>query len=312
LTDSAAKRVLFIIGPTASGKSRLALCIARLIPSEIVSADSRQVYKAMDIGTAKPSREDMTAVRHHMVDILTPDVSFSAGEYSRLARRAVDGILERRRLPIVVGGSGLYIRALADGMFEGFYTDEAVRAGLKNRVRIEGLASLYRQLEDVDPAAARKIHPNDQKRILRALEVFILSGEPISKIQRLHTEPSDFESRFYGLDWPRPQLTRRIHDRVDAMVRSGLVTEAETLKGMGYGMEHNALDSVGYKEAFQYLEGNLTLEDMVRLIQRNTRRFAKRQMTWFRGDARVRFLPVSEPVNWDGLAERVLSDFLKS
>jgi tRNA dimethylallyltransferase len=303
------KRVLFVVGPTASGKSQLALEIARLACGELVSADSRQIYRFMNIGTAKSGPDDREAIPHHLIDIITPDSVFSAGEYGRRARLAVEEIFSRNRLPVVAGGSGLYVRALADGLFDGHYRDESVRNGLRQRLNAEGMEALHRRLAEADPDAARKIHPNDGKRILRALEVITLSGKPITSIQKEETRPPGFQPRLYGLDWPRDILYRRIDDRVDEMIRSGLVAEVETLVKKGYGPGHPGLDSVGYKEVLAYLNGDVSCNDMIHLIKTNTRRFAKRQMTWFRRDGRIRWIPVSEPAEWRGLADLVLSDF---
>jgi tRNA dimethylallyltransferase len=310
LNDRPPEHVLFIIGPTASGKSRLAIEIVRLLDGEIVSADSRQIYQFMDIGTAKPSLEDRRRVPHHLIGIRTPDTVFSAGEFGSLARTTIDDVLMRKKIPIVVGGSGLYVQALTDGVFQGNYRDKAVRQKLNFQAERDGLDALYLRLGEIDPDAARKIHPNDQKRIVRALEVYELTHQSITYMQKTKTKPADFTPRLYGLDWPRAQLYRRIELRVDAMIRDGLVREVENLERMEYTTELNALDSVGYKEAFQYLQGALSFEDMVLLIKQNTRRFAKRQMTWFRRDQRIRWIPVSEPVDWDRLASDVVRDFL--
>ena len=303
------QRVLFLVGPTASGKSRLSLDIAEWIDIEIVSADSRQVYRTMDIGTAKPFREELERIPHHLIDTCMPDEAFSAGAYGRLAREAIASILARGKTPVVVGGSGLYLRAVADGVFEGPFRDDAVRERLNAEAEREGTESLYERLSKIDPDAAARIHPNDRKRLVRALEVFELSRQPITYIQKTRTAPGDFEARFYGLDWPRVQLCRRIEERVDRMVQSGLVREVQILKEKGFGPELNALDSVGYKEVFQFLEGGMSFGEMVLLIKQRTRRFAKRQMTWFRQDERIQWIPLEEPVNWKDLAERVVRDF---
>ena len=272
---------------------------------EIVSADSRQVYRHMDIGTAKPSPEEREKIPHHCIDIRDPDEFFSAGEYGKLARRIVSEILTRGRLPIVVGGSGLYIRALVDGVFSGDFRDPVLRMKLNRQADEMSLECLYDRLRQIDPVAAQKIHPNDRKRIVRALEVCELSGRPVSKIQEEKTEPADFVPEFWGLRWPREVLYRRIEERVDRMMDAGLVKEVERLLGNGYGPELNSLDSVGYKEVFGYLDGNTTLAETVALIKQNTRRFAKKQMTWFRRDRRIQWIDVEEPVDCDGVVGRI-------
>jgi len=263
----------------------------------------------MDIGTAKPEKSQRERIPHHCIDIRNPDAIFSAGEYGILARSIVEEIFQRGHIPIVVGGSGLYIRALVDGIFSGNYRDPELRKTLNQQADEKGLGTLYAQLKKCDPEAAVKIHPNDRKRILRALEVCELSGIPISRIQSEETRPADFEPHFWGLRWPREVLYRRIEDRVDAMIRSGLVQEVENLKKMGFGPEHNGLDSVGYREIFHHLAGEISLAEAVGRIKMNTRRFAKKQLIWFRRDKRIRWVDVQEPVDWHGLVQKIVEPF---
>ncbi len=301
------KQVLFIVGPTASGKTRLSLQVTKKCKAEIVSADSRQVYRYMDIGTDKPAASERETVPHHCIDIRDPDDYFSAGEYGKLARKIIAEIFSRYRLPVVVGGSGLYIRALVDGVFAGNYRDASIRAKLKSQADKEGLEALYRRLSEIDPDAVEKIHPNDKRRIIRALEVYEISDQPISQIQATKTEPADFQSVFWGLRWPREVIYRRIEERVDRMVDSGLVQEVKKLWDMGYGLQNNSLHSVGYKEIVDHLDGRTTLQEAVHLIKQNTRRFAKKQLTWFRQDDRIQWIDVQEPIDWNALTETVLA-----
>ena len=300
------KQVLFIVGPTASGKTQLSIQVTKKCIAEIVSADSRQVYRYMDIGTDKPTASERKTVPHHCIDIRDPDDYFSAGEYGKLTRGIISEIFLRSRLPIVVGGSGLYIRALVDGVFAGNYRDASIREKLKRRADEEGLAALYRRLSDIDPDAVKKIHPNDKRRIMRALEVYEISGQPISRIQATKTEAADFLPVFWGLRWPREVIYKRIEERVDRMVDSGLVQEVKRLRGMGYGLQNNSLHSVGYKEIVDHVEGRTTLQEAVQLIKQNTRRFAKKQLTWFRQDDRIQWIDVQEPIDWNVLAQTVL------
>ena len=302
--------VLFIVGPTASGKTNLSLRIAQEVGGEIVSADSRQVYTYMDIGTAKPSLQERQAVVHHFVDCKEPDEYFSAGEYGRLARETIQEILERGRLPVVVGGSGLYIRAVADGIFTGDYRDADLRERLKRTAEEEGVSVLYDRLRCVDPVYAERIHPNDKRRIVRALEVEALSGRRFSSIHEKETRPASFVTVFWGLRWPREVLYARIDRRVDEMMDKGLVDEVARLRKIGYGLQHNSLDSVGYKEILTYLDGNISLSQAVEAIKRNTRRFAKKQMTWFRSDARIRWIDLDEPVDWNRIATMVIASLM--
>jgi tRNA dimethylallyltransferase len=300
--------VPILVGPTSSGKTALSLLLSRRMRCEIISADSRQIYRRMDIGTAKPSPSERERVRHHCIDILDPDEDFSAGQYGPLARRLVHDIDSRGLVPLVVGGSGLYIRALVDGIFEGGFRDEATRKQLKEEAEAEGPEVLHHRLEFLDPEAAARIHPNDGKRIIRALEVRSLSGVPLSKLQREGTIRADFPTRLFGLDWPRDLLYGRIEGRVDDMLRGGLIQEVQDLVSSGYSLGNNALDAVGYKEILMHLDGTLELEAAADLIKKNTRRFAKRQMTWFRGDPRIRWFHVRSAEELSDVAERIADD----
>jgi tRNA dimethylallyltransferase len=278
---------------------------------EIVSADSRQVYRCLEIGTAKPLESEMQGVTHHCIDIRNPDEIFSAGEYGKMARQIISEIYSRNHLPIICGGSGLYIRALVDGMFSDASRDPEIRKKVKEEAEEKGLAELYNRLVKIDPEAAEKIHPNDRKRILRAIEVYEITGQPISVVQKENTRSSGFTAHFWGLKWPRPILYQRINERVDAMLEKGLVEEVQGLKAKGWGPELNALDSVGYKELFAHFRGEIEYEEAVELIKRNTRRFAKKQMIWFRRDSRIQWVDMEEPVDWQGIAQRILADLEK-
>jgi len=298
--------VLVILGPTASGKTNLSIQLASACSGEIVSADSRQLYRFLDIGTAKPTSKERKSIPHHCIDIKNPDEPFNAGMFSQLAREIIDDILRCEKTPIVVGGSGLYIKALIDGVIQGDYRDEGIREKLKERESEEGLDSLFHYLKKVDPEAAGKIHSNDSKRINRALEVYEITGSPISQLQKFKTIPANFPSFQCGLQWPRERLYQRIEQRVDKMMESGLVDEVEKLREMGYNSNLNSLNTLGYKEIFLYLDGQLSKEEAVELIKRNTRRFAKRQMTWFRRDSRIQWIPVNEPVDWEVIVQQIL------
>jgi tRNA dimethylallyltransferase len=201
----------------------------------------------------------------------------------------------------------LYVRALIDGLFEGTYKDESLRNILKQLSEKEGTAALHAELSQVDPDSAERIHPNDAKRIIRALEVFQLTGKPMSAVQKTETLTPDFPCSFWGLDWPRKILYERIESRVDKMIQDGLVEEVQHLEEMGYHPDLNSLDTLGYREVFQYLSGVISLEEMVALIKQNTRRFAKRQLTWFRADARIRWIPLDGVVEWGKIASEILN-----
>jgi len=305
--ESNRKNVVVLAGPTASGKTELSLALADKIPIEIVSADSRQVYRYMDIGTAKPEEKDLREVPHHCIDILDPDEYFSAGEYQGVARAVVQDIIKRGKTPVVAGGSGLYITALIDGVFNGDYKDTILRRKLKQRAETEGLDALYAELKKNDPVYAEKIHCNDLKRIIRALEVFSVSGKPISDLHDNCTEKSPFFPLMVLLEWERPVLYDRINRRVDAMIEHGLIEEVHKLLSMGYNKYLNSMDSVGYKEVVSYLEGEITVDEMTELIKRNTRRYAKKQITWFRRDKRFVHLDIKHCDSFHDIAQHILS-----
>ncbi|MFZ5515385.1 MAG: tRNA (adenosine(37)-N6)-dimethylallyltransferase MiaA [Candidatus Zhuqueibacterota bacterium] len=306
------KKVIFIVGPTAVGKTGFSLQLAAQFESvEIISADSRQVYKLMDIGTAKPLLSERAQIVHHFIDCKLPDEYFSAGQFGNEARRVIDALFAGRKTPMVVGGSGLYIRALVDGLFERQVSSDVVKRQLKNEIREKGLPALYERLQAIDAASARQIHPNDGHRIVRALEVYELTGTPISEFYKNSTEPISFQPVFIGLNRRREELYRIIEERVDAMIRMGLVEEVAQLQQAGFGSNLNSMQTVGYREVFDYLEGRCDSDDMVRLIKQRTRNYAKRQLTWFRNDPRIKWFDIDTSEEPRRLMLRVC-DYLKS
>lgn len=304
------RAVLVLVGPTASGKTPVSLLLARQLNAEIISADSRQVYRHMDIGTAKPSPEELGLIPHHFVDELLPDQEFNAGEFGKRGRAVIDDIFSRKKVPLVVGGSGLYVQSLVDGFFEGPPADRTLRKTLVERLNAEGAGALLIDLKQVDPVAASGMLPSNERRIIRALEVYRLTGIPISKLQESRIEIR-FTSCFVGLQWERKALYERINERVDRMVGQGLLDEVRRLKHLGYSSRLNSLQTVGYKEAFENIEGKITHERMVELIKQNTRRFAKRQLTWFRRDDRIRWFEVKGEKDFPEVADRICGFFLK-
>ena len=294
ISDSNVHKVLFIIGPTAVGKTELSLNLAEQLNGNIVSADSRQVYKYLDIGTAKPTQQERARVPHHFIDIHFPDFYYSAGEYGREARQHIDSLLKNGVAPVVVGGSGFYIQALVDGLYAPAISDSAVKEKWRRRIQEEGMEPILTILKQVDPLSAERLHPNDAQRIIRALEVWELTGKPISACREGDEQPADFAPIFIALNRDRAKLYRRIEARVDQMLRDGLVDEVEHLKNMGYGPELNALRTVGYQEVFDHFSGVLSFADMVETIKRNTRRYAKRQLTWFRRDPRINWIDIDD------------------
>ncbi len=298
--------ILVIVGPTASGKTSLALDIARRIPSEIISADSRQVYKFLAIGTAKPTPEELKQVKHHFIDEILPDRHFSAGEFGIEGRIRIQEITDKGKLPIVAGGTGLYIRSLVDGLFSGPGREEDIREEIEARVESEGADILLEELRRVDPEAAARMLPSNQRRIIRALEVYYATGKPISRHHDEHQREPYFNALFVGLQWERKVLYERINLRVEAMLATGFLDEVRGLLALGYDDRQKSLQTVGYKEAFAFLRNEIEYDRMVELMKQNTRRFAKRQLTWFRKDKRIRWFDVREAGEIPGIAEKVL------
>jgi tRNA dimethylallyltransferase len=298
-----------IVGPTASGKSAAALAMAMDIGGEIVSADSRQVYQAIAIGTAQPMPEERARVPHHLIGELPLSQDLPAGEYAVKARERILDVYGRGKLPILVGGSGLHIRAIIDGLFDGPGADPEIRDDLESRLRSEGMGSLMAELERVDPVTAARIDPTKPRRVIRALEVFRLTGEPLSRLQSAPPAPPPFRSVQFGLSWLREELYDRINRRCLQMIDAGLVAEAEALRKSGYGSSLNALNTVGYKEAFRFLSGEIGREEFVRLFQQNSRRYAKRQLTWFKADSRVQWVPATAPFEPGAIAAQMVRSF---
>lgn len=274
--------ILVIQGPTASGKTSWALRLAERYPLEIISADSRQIYRGMDIGTAKVSAEERLRVPHHMIDIIDPDQSYSVADFVEAARPLAKSIHARGKLPCVVGGTGLYIRSLIGGLADLPGGDDALRQELRSREELSGPGTLHLELSRVDPEAAKSIHSNNLVKIIRALEVYALSGRRMSELQRKH----DFSDNFFtplsfAPDWPRETLYQRIQQRTSDMLQQGLVEETRTLLKK-YGEHVKSLQTLGYREILGYLRHEFSLEEARTQIEVQTRRYAKRQLTWFR------------------------------
>jgi tRNA dimethylallyltransferase len=283
-------KLLIILGPTGVGKSEVGIDVALQLDGEIVNADSQLVYRYMDIGTAKPPAAAREKVRHHLIDVIDPDGEFNAALYRELALKAIAEIAARGKKPIVCGGTGLYMRALTQGLFVGPGKNPEVRKRLEEQAEGKGLGALYERLREVDPDATHSIHPNDRYRIVRALEIFELTGKGISRWQKDHGfKESAFEVLKIGLNRERQELYDLINQRCDEMITRGLVEEVKKLAERGYGLDLPALQSVGYKQIGLYLRGRLTIEDAITLIKRDTRHLAKRQLTWFRADKEIRW-----------------------
>ncbi|MBI2939985.1 MAG: tRNA (adenosine(37)-N6)-dimethylallyltransferase MiaA [Chloroflexi bacterium] len=282
-------RLLVIVGPTAVGKSALALEVAQHVDAEIVSADSRQVYRFMDIGTAKPSQLEQAQVRHHLIDVADPDEDYTLALFQADAQRTIAEIQARGRLPLLVGGTGLYIRAICDGLVIPHVPPiPELRAELEVLAAREGPRALHARLSAVDASAAARIHPHNVRRVIRALEVFRQTGRPISAQQ--HAEPPPYDLRVIGLTTDRSTLYRRIDERVDAQIAAGLIDENRQLLAMGYDDRLPSMTGLGYRQIGLYLRGELTLEAAVQLLKHETHRFARQQYAWFRlDDRRIRW-----------------------
>ncbi len=297
-----------IVGPTAVGKSSLALPLASAFSGEIVSADSRQVYRYMDIGTSKPTEAQRAEVRHHLVDCIDPDEEFSLATFLQMAQAAVDDTRERDLLPIVVGGTGQYIWAFLEGwQAPRVEADEGLRRELEQVAASQGPETLHNALQKVDPESAGKIDRRNVRRVVRALEVYYTTGKPATELRRkvlgLH------EYRVLGLDMPREELYRRIDRRVDEMVAMGLVGEVENLLAFGYSAGLPSMSGIGYREVVEYLQGTLSLEEAVLQIKYNTHRLARRQYAWFRqSDPRITWLTVGEEL--ESQASAIIQDLL--
>jgi len=303
------REVIVIVGPTCSGKTNLSLKLSQLIPSEIISADSRQIYKYLDIGTAKPSKNQLKKATHHLIDILDPSENYDASLFEKDAEKIIDEIFKKNKTPIIVGGSGLYIKALIDGIFGTADKDEEYRKELHQKRKEYGNELLYKELKKVDPESAAKMLPQNWKRVMRALEVFHTSGQPIWKHhQRQSSEKENkYLFRQFGLNWDRNILYENIDKRVDEMIANGFVDEVKNILEIGHDNNLNSLNTVGYKEIIQHLDGKISLERAIELIKRNTRHYAKRQMTWFRKDKRIYWFDVNELTELDQFAEQIVA-----
>ncbi len=305
------KAVILIVGPTGIGKTYLSTKIAEILDVEIVSADSRQIYRRLDIGTAKPDRDILEAIPHHLINFLRPDEYFSAGMFSQVGRRIIDQIQERGKVALVVGGSGLYVRALVDGLHNIDIRDEKIRHSLRKRIINEGIDKLYQELQRIDPKLTEKIEPNDKQRILRGLEVFLKTGKKMSQLQEAETKKANFIPVMYGLNAQREFLYNRINQRVDDMLDRGFLAEVANLRVSGFSKDLNSLNTVGYKEVFEYIDDNMSYDEMIELIKRNSRRYAKRQLTWFRKDERIKWITITENTDYSKVALEIASEYRK-
>ncbi len=299
--------LLVLAGPTAAGKSALAMRLAPLLETDIISADSAQVYRGLDIGTAKPSADEQKLVRHHLIDLVAPDQNYSVADYQRDAQRLIGKLWSRGRFPFMVGGTGLYLRAVTENYAFGERGgDKAFRERLAAEVDSAGSAALHERLKRLDPAAAARIHPRDRRRIIRALEIFHLEGRLISaQVARTRQQESPYRLLILGLTLPRPLLYRTIEERVEAMLERGFFEEVETLLRRGYSRSSPGLQVLGYRQLAACIAGEISREEAVAEIKKQTRRLAKRQLTWFRREPRIVWLDRAAEEGPERLAEKI-------
>lgn len=282
-----------LVGPTAVGKTELAIPLAQRLNAEILSCDSMQIYRGMDIGTAKASRDEQKLVPHHLIDIVDAEQNFTVAEYQRKARQLIEEINQRGKIPMLVGGTGLYYQAVVDNYsFYPMATRQDIRQRLQMEAAEKGLPELYTRLQDIDPDYALRISPQDEKRIIRALEVYELTGIPFSRQQ--NRQRNTYNLAAVGLYLPRENLYQRINERVDKMLSRGLIDEVKEFRERGYGLHNNAMQALGYKQVLYYLDGLMSYQEMVDTIKKETRHFAKRQYTWFKRDDRIKWFDLTQ------------------
>lgn len=290
------KPLIVIGGPTASGKTKIGIELAKSLDGEIISADSMQVYRHMDIGTAKPTPQEMENIPHHLLNIVNPDEEWNVALFQQKAKKAIEDIYQKKKIPIIVGGTGFYIQSVIyDIEFKETKKDGDYRNSLEQKAKIEGSGILHQQLERIDPISAKNIHPNNVKRIIRALEYYQQTGEPISLHNEIEKQKSTpYQLVFFALTMERTLLYERINKRVDQMIEKGLIAEVNALLKQGYGPQLVSMQGLGYKEIIEYLLGNCSLEEAIYILKRDTRHFAKRQLTWFRREKEVNWIHVDQ------------------
>lgn len=279
------KKIIVICGPTGVGKTGFAIALSNFFSGEIVGADSMQIYRYLDIGTAKPDQEERRQAPHHLIDFVDPAHDFDAVKYVTQADQAIENIVHRGNLPIVAGGTGFYIKALLHGLFRGRTADEKIITRLEAEADRRGSGALHERLTIADPVAGARIHPNDRFRVVRALEVLESTGKPITYFHKIHQfTPCRYKALKLGLTMDRNRLYQRINRRVDLMMEMGLVDEVKNLREKGYSCALKSMQSIGYRHVCDYLKGTTSYSEMIALLKRDTRRYAKRQLTWFRND----------------------------
>lgn len=302
------KPLILLVGPTAVGKTELSINIAKKLNCEIISADSMQIYKYMDIGTAKITKEEMNGIRHHLIDEIEPDKEFTVANFQKLAFKYIDEILSKGKLPMIVGGTGLYINSI---IYNLDFTKAVSNWGLRQKYEFlankYGNIFIYKELEKIDPISAKRIHVNDRKRIIRALEIYHETGKPMSKYYNDFRKPNEkLDFALVGLTMNRKKLYDRINKRVEMMIEKGLIDEVKKILDMGYKENSIALQGLGYKEIIKYLKGEWDLDKALYILKRDTRRFAKRQLTWFRREDKIKWIDVEQFNNKNQIEEYII------
>lgn len=303
------EKLVCIIGPTAVGKSKLSIDLAKRFDAEIISGDSMQIYRGMDIGTAKITKEEMSNIPHHLIDIKNPDEPFSAFDFQQLVRKKIMEISNRNHLPMIVGGTGLYIQSVIfDYQFSDSGKNEKIRTRLEEKVKNDGIEPLYQQLLSIDPETAGQIHPNNERRVIRALEVYYSTGMTMTELKTKQEKQLLYDVALVGLTMDREKLYKRINDRVDQMIENGLLEEAKAFYNQGL-KDVQSTQAIGYKELFAYFDGEISLEKAIDDLKKNTRHFAKRQLTWFRNKMDVQWFDVTNEHEYEKNLQKI-SDFI--
>ncbi|WP_078554530.1 tRNA (adenosine(37)-N6)-dimethylallyltransferase MiaA [Bacillus alkalicellulosilyticus] len=288
------EKLVVIVGPTAVGKTKTSIELAKAFDGEIISGDSMQIYRDMDIGTAKVTSDEMEGIPHHLIDIKDPTESFTVAEFQNLVQPLITDLNQKGKLPFLVGGTGLYVKAITHNyQFAEGPSDEDYRNALETFVEKHGVVSLHEKLKEIDPISYKNLHPNNYRRVIRALEVFKVTGQPMSDMQHDEEKPSPYDLVMIGLTMDRDVLYSRINERVDKMMEAGLLEEAKLLYEKGV-KDFQSVQAIGYKEIYDYLEGRVTLEEAVSNLKQNSRRYAKRQLTWFRNKADVTWFDMGQ------------------
>lgn len=305
------KRIIAIIGPTASGKTALATKLAEKLSGEVVSCDSMQIYRGMDIGTAKPTEDEMRLIPHHMIDIAEPSQRFSVADFVNSARECIDDILSRGKVPILAGGTGLYVDSVIFNIsFPDFNEAPEFRLKMQEVLEKEGKEALHMRLLKLDPEAAEKIHPNNTRRVIRALEVCEATGKTFTQVSKEARRTPEYDAYVLGIETDRVELYKRIDARVDVMMENGLIDEVKRLKESGISRDTTAMQAIGYKELYDCFDGFISLDEAVEKIKQESRRYAKRQLTWFRRNEDIDWVRIDSEENIEKICEKCV-DFLK-